>query len=54
MNKQRSEKELFVMMKEKRLERLIRGGLLRRADARDVLSGMTTTIRAGEKQAIQA
>ncbi|MHC4867812.1 MAG: hypothetical protein ACYTEX_27390 [Planctomycetota bacterium] len=44
----------FVRRKEDRLERLIRGGLLKRANAKEVLTDMTTTIREGMRQAIQA
>ena len=41
MNKQK----WFIQLKEQRLEALIRGGLLRQADARDKLIGFTQTVR---------
>uniref|UniRef100_A0A6M3KQV5 Uncharacterized protein n=1 Tax=viral metagenome TaxID=1070528 RepID=A0A6M3KQV5_9ZZZZ len=37
--------ERFQEVKEDRLERLIRGGLLRRPDAREALSGFAETVK---------
>lgn len=35
----------FIQVKEQRLEALVRGGLLRRADARDKLVAFASTVR---------